>query len=271
MTNIIETTAKPSGTKRRKARDIVHRLTLFMAVAAPFVFLCAAVGSRLGLWSWQFGLSSLSLGVGVKLLMAALCLGVLSLAASIFIKPRKGWWIGVLAVLIGFAGLGKGASTQKTVQKLPFIHDITTDTQNPPVFSEVILAERAKVSGVNSLAYAGKKDSRDNKLVSALQSKAYPQVRSLVLEASPEATFGSALAAAKSMGWAIKAENVSGGTIEATDTTFWYGFQDDISIRIRPSEGGGSIVDMRSVSRVGASDIGANAKRIETFLNTLSQ
>lgn len=271
MTDIITTQVKTSGTKRRKARDILHRLTLLVSFVAPFVFLCAALGVKFGLWSWQFGLSSLSLGLGVKLLMAGLGLGLLSIAASALISPRKGWWIGALAILIGIAGLGKGAATQKTVKNLPFIHDITTDTQNPPVFSDVILGERAKVSGVNSLSYAGKKDARDKQLVSALQSQAYPQVRSLVMGASPETVYGSALTAAKSMGWVIKAENPNGGTIEATDTTFWYGFEDDIAIRIRPSEGGGSIVDIRSVSRVGASDIGANAKRIGTFLDQLSQ
>ena len=100
-------------------------------------------------------------------------------------------------------------------------------------------------------------------------------MRPLILEAAPETAFGSALTAAKSMGWAIKSENASGssdgGTIEATATSFWYGFEDDIAIRIRPSEGGGSIVDVRSVSRVGGSDLGANAKRVGAFLEKLSE
>ena len=68
------------------------------------------------------------------------------------------------------------------------------------------------------------------------------------------------------MGWALKSEDVEGGIIEATDTTFWYGFKDDVVIRIRPSEGGGSVLDVRSISRVGGSDIGANAARIRKFL-----
>jgi len=73
------------------------------------------------------------------------------------------------------------------------------------------------------------------------------------------------------MGWTIKAENVQAGTIEATAETFWYGFKDDVAIRIQPAEGGGSIVDVRSVSRVGGSDLGANAERVKAYLTRLAQ
>jgi uncharacterized protein (DUF1499 family) len=58
--------------------------------------------------------------------------------------------------------------------------------------------------------------------------------------------------------------------VEATDTTFWFGFKDDVVVRVRAAEnGGGSIVDVRSVSRVGQSDLGLNAKRIGSILDGL--
>ena len=109
------------------------------------------------------------------------------------------------------------------------------------------------------------------KLVSVLQSqtKAYDDIRPLILESDPDVVFGEAKAAAKQMGWAIKSEDVQAGILEATDTTFWYGFKDDIVIRIRPSEGGGSVLDVRSISRIGGSDIGANAARIRKFLKLM--
>ena len=75
--------------------------------------------------------------------------------------------------------------------------------------------------------------------------------------------------AASQLGWKIKSENLEAGIIEATETTFWYGFKDDVVIRIQPSEGGGSVVDVRSISRVGGSDIGANADRIRKFLGLM--
>ncbi len=270
MTDVIVAPPKTSGPKARKTRGWIHRIALSLAVLTPLVFMAAGLGAKFGLWSWQFGLGTLTRGLGMKLLFASLAFGIIALIATAFVTPRKGWWIGVFAVVVGIGGMAKGAATQKAVAALPFIHDVSTDTQNPPVFSEVIVAERAKVAGVNTLDYIGKKDSRDKKLVSVLQTSAYPNVRSLVLEDSPDVVFGKALSAAKSMGWTIKAENVQAGTIEATAETFWYGFKDDVVIRIKPAEGGGAIIDVRSISRVGGSDLGANAERVKAFLAKLS-
>lgn len=275
MTDLISTPPKVSGLKRRKARDIIHRTALVLAVLTPLVFMMAGLGAKFGLWSWQFGLGTLTRGVGMKMLVGSAVFGLLSLFATALVIPRKGWWIGILALLVGIAGMAKGAATQKTVASLPFIHDVTTDTQNPPIFTDVILGERGKVEGVNTLEYIGKTapsgtDMKEKKLVSVLQTAAYPNVRSLVLGDTPDVVFGQALAEAKSMGWKLKSENLEAGTLEATATTFWYGFKDDVSIRIRPAEGGGSIVDVRSVSRVGGSDLGANAARVKAFLGKLS-
>jgi uncharacterized protein (DUF1499 family) len=77
------------------------------------------------------------------------------------------------------------------------------------------------------------------------------------------------LTIAKQSGWKIHTEDAASGIIEATATTFWYGFKDDVIIRIRPAEGGGSVVDLRSISRIGGSDIGANAERIRKFMKSL--
>ena len=265
------------GEKRRKARNWFLRLTLALAIIAPLTFIVAALGAKLGLWSWQFGLGTLTRDVGPKLLIASAVFGLISLALAFIIKPRKGFVIAVLALIIPVIGFVRLGAVQKKVASLPFIHDITTDTQNVPTFTNAILSERVKVEGVNTVDYVGKKArtaARDAegkpvmKLVSVLQTqtKAYADIRSLILEDEPDVVFGEAKAAAKQMGWALKSENVKTGIIEATDTTFWYGFEDDVVIRIRPSEGGGSVLDVRSISRIGGSDIGANAARIRKFL-----
>ena len=72
------------------------------------------------------------------------------------------------------------------------------------------------------------------------------------------------------MGWQIVDANAREGRIEATATTFWFGFKDDVVVRIVPAPGG-SRVDVRSVSRVGVSDVGANAKRVRDFLQKLAR
>ena len=88
------------------------------------------------------------------------------------------------------------------------------------------------------------------------------------LDLPPARTFDLADRAARKMGWDIVALVPEQGRIEATASTLLFGFKDDVVIRITP-EAGGSRVDMRSVSRVGGSDIGANARRIRAFMKEL--
>jgi uncharacterized protein (DUF1499 family) len=63
----------------------------------------------------------------------------------------------------------------------------------------------------------------------------------------------------------IESTDIAAGLVEATATTFWFGFKDDVVVRV-VANAAGSRIDIRSVSRVGQSDIGANAARIEKFL-----
>lgn len=105
--------------------------------------------------------------------------------------------------------------------------------------------------------------------MAALQHEAYPDIRPLVLPVKSDIAFEKALAAAKKLNWAVADANAGAGRIEATDTTFWFGFKDDIVIRITPSGPESSKVDVRSVSRVGRSDIGKNAQRIRKFFAVL--
>jgi uncharacterized protein (DUF1499 family) len=87
----------------------------------------------------------------------------------------------------------------------------------------------------------------------------------LHLDAPPAQAFDRALAAARAMSWEIVASDPAQGRIEATATTFWFGFKDDIVVRIA-AEGAGSRLDVRSLSRIGKSDVGANARRIRDYL-----
>ena len=105
--------------------------------------------------------------------------------------------------------------------------------------------------------------------MSVEQVTVYPDIRTIVLSETPEIVFDRALRAANTMGWTIASKMQDTGIIEATATSFWFGFKDDVIIRIRPADGGGSLVDVRSISRVGGSDLGANAARIRKFRDVL--
>ena len=279
---IIKTEHSTKGDKRRKVRTWFHRITLALVIFTPIYFIFAALGTKFGLLSMRFGFGKLTYAWSKHVLMALAIAGLLSLLLAFVIKPRKGFGIAGAAIGLAVLAMGYGAGIGKKADSLPLIHDITTNTQDVPSFTAAILSEREKVEGVNSIDYIGKKAPTKEmgadekpvmKLVSVLQSQteAYADIRPLILEDDPSVVFGQAKAAVKQMGWALKSENLDAGIIEATDTTFWYGFKDDVVIRIRPSEGGGSVLDVRSVSRVGLSDIGANAARIRKFLGVMSK
>jgi uncharacterized protein (DUF1499 family) len=105
--------------------------------------------------------------------------------------------------------------------------------------------------------------------VAVKQRAAYPDIKTAILSVPPNEAFARALDAARALGWRIVAEVPAEGRIEATDTTFWFGFTDDIVIRVTAA-GYRSLVDVRSVSRVGRSDVGTNAKRIRAFIRRLT-
>lgn len=143
---------------------------------------------------------------------------------------------------------------------VPPIHDISTDTDNPPAFVAIVPLRK---SASNTTAYGGPK-------IAAQQHAAYPDIVPLELSIPPDRAFKIALETARDSGWQIVAANASQGRIEATDATFFFGFKDDIVIRISAMQGG-SRVDVRSLSRVGRSDIGTNAKRIRKYLKKIRE
>jgi uncharacterized protein (DUF1499 family) len=170
---------------------------------------------------------------------------------------RRGFGLAALSFLLGAAFIAIPARFLMGSPKPP-IHDISTDTQNPPQFVAV-LPLRAKAP--NTTVYAGEK-------IASQQRAAYPDLQSYEMNVPPARAFERALAAVRTMGWDLVAAEASEGRIEATDTTFWFRFKDDVIVRIRPS-GTGSRVDVRSLSRVGGGDVGTNAARIRAYLDVL--
>ncbi len=249
-----------------KFKSFVQFIARLAVVLVPLWFVVAALGSKFGLWSWKFGLGKMIFQWGAPVMLAGLVIGILALIVA-FIKPRKsgGFVLAALAIAIPVAGMAKATGTKALAAELPFIHDVTTDTQDVPSFSGDLIKLRAGTDGVNTADYIGKKDTREKELVSVLQARAYPDIRPIISADAPALAFEKSIDAVKALGWDIGTEYREGGMIEATDTTFWFGFKDDIVIRIRPSEGVGSVIDIRSLSRVGGSDLGKNAERIRDF------
>ncbi len=141
----------------------------------------------------------------------------------------------------------------------PMIHDISSDTDNPPAF---IFTLEEQGYRENSLRYAGGS-------VSVMQRQAYPEVTTLYVEVAPRVAYQKALFVASILGWTISAQDSMIYHFEAQATTAIFRFIDDIAVRITPLDEGSSAIDIRSVSRVGVSDFGANANRIGLFFTRL--
>jgi len=140
------------------------------------------------------------------------------------------------------------------------IHDITTNTENPPQFVEIVALREA--------ANAPNKPEYDYEESAQLTREAYPDLQPIVVEMNQREAFAKALEAAESMGWEVVASNQPEGRIEAVAVTPFVGFRDDVVIRAI-SLGEGTVIDIRSKSRMGKGDMGANAKRIRAWRELL--
>ena len=108
----------------------------------------------------------------------------------------------------------------------------------------------------------------EGEVIAVQQREAYPDLQPVVLDMPVEQAFDEAFATVQEMGWEVVEADVGSGRIEATDTTFWFGFKDDVVIRLR-TVGRNTRVDIRSLSRVGGGDVGKNAQRIRAYISAL--
>ncbi len=226
-------------------------------VVAICCVLIGALGVRIGLW--PFGTGCMFLAGGAILSVIAVFLGIIAYVVCLrqgLRADRSGILIGVLLGAVILAQLGVQYAA---VSAVPMIHNISTDTVEPPVFNKLVAVREAE--GANPLAY-------DIAVLAEQQQAAYPEVKTLVSSQPTKVLFNQATSVLQDLGLEIVNEDTAAGTIEATATTFWFGFKDDVVVRIR-STASGSIVDVRSVSRVGQSDLGANAKRIRAILSAI--
>jgi uncharacterized protein (DUF1499 family) len=227
------------------------------AVLAGIAATLAGFGHRWGWWHYRTGFMVLK-GAAYLGIAAA----VVSLVGLLMTRPvlvRQTAVLSLAGILVGLITAGIPWSWLRTVREVPRIHDITTDTENPPKFVTVLPLRK---DAANPAEYGGPD-------IAAQQRKGYPDIAPLHLAVRPERAFDQSVQAAREIGWEIVDANSDRLHIEATDTTFWFGFKDDVVIRITPEQNG-SRVDIRSLSRVGKSDGGTNAKRIRAYLRKLN-
>jgi uncharacterized protein (DUF1499 family) len=205
----------------------LSRAALALGILAVVLLLVSGPGVRLGLWPWQ---------TGFLLLRAAVFVGagamLLSLIAFSIPRARSMMRLGALA--LGLAAAAVPLEFQRRARAVPPINDISTAGDTAPAMAEQ-------------------------------QRRAYPDVRPLMLSVPPDEAFERARTAALDMGWEIVSADPAAGRIDAVATTYWFGFRDDVTVRVTP-QGGASRIDVRSKSRIGRGDAGANAGRIRRYL-----
>ncbi len=243
---------------RRREIPWLGVAVLGLALLVALLAVMAGFGSRWGIWHFRTGFTLLEWAAKGAMAVAALSLPVLWLT-----RPgsgRRGFILTLVGLALALTVVGVPWQWRRTAGTVPPIHDITTDLENPPPFVDVA---PLRADAPNPVEYPGPE-------VAEQQRAAYPDLRPVILDTPLDASFERALDAVNRMGWTVVGTDPAAGRIEATDRTFWFGFRDDVVIRLTPSNGR-TIVDVRSKSRVGRSDVGTNARRIRSYLDALGR
>lgn len=246
----------------------LSRTALLIALASVVAALVAAVGSGADWWPFMTGFAIL------RMAFFAAIAGVILAAAALFVGRRQGWRTNrpaLIALLLAGLFVAYLVNQISDARSVPAIHDATTDLNDPPRFTKLKL----RADNLETIPDEGRPElaaMEPEARWKALHRRAYSDLRSVRLPTGVAETAERAAALAKARGWEVVSADTRSGLVEATATTRFFRFKDDIVVRVRPDPAsGGSVVDMRSVSRVGTSDLGVNAKRIRAFLSDLKQ
>jgi hypothetical protein len=236
---------------------MLARVAFVLALASLVAALAAGFAHRTGTLGLRAGF--LIVAGAVLIAAAGAVLGAFTLVRAVTGARRTGKVPGLAAVLVGAGFLAVPAYYMLVAYpNAPPIHDISTDTERPPDFVAIV---PLRLGFPNPPAYDGPQ-------VAALQKKAFPDIVTLHTAKPPAAVFAAALDTAQSLGFEIVNAAPQEGRVEASQRTLFFGFVDDVVMRLEP-EGTGTKVDVRSKSREGLSDLGANAARVRKILAEL--
>lgn len=248
---------------------------LLLGLLPVLLVLVGALGSKFGWFSWKVGFGLLTADWAPKAAMLGLAAGAVAVVLALVVGARRLWIAAVLAVLAPAAVLAGLNGLRAQAASVPPVHDVSTDIDDPPMASPALLRERGP--DANPIERAPLVDLRKNRpevenwadgRVLRISADSCPQARPAVLPEAPAEAEARVERALTEAGLTLRPDREL-GRVEATHTSTWYGFKDDVIVRIRP-DGRGSRVDLRSVSRVGGSDIGANCARVSRIVEALS-
>lgn len=239
------------------------RIWIRSLFVGALVCLVLAIG---GAWLFKFGIASFGisttmvlLGFGLSVVFALLTIG--TLFVSVLRKQPYGLFTMFVAFVICFCLAGYAAILYNKANTNPVTYNVSTDLVDPPMFSQAVLDLRGEASNPVEL------DDRTKQL----HIDSYNDIQSLVLNSSKDMVYATVLEVVKERGWQVVTQNEQEGTVEVIATTFWFGYKDDVAIRVQGSgDGSSATVDLHSVSRIGQTDLGKNAERIRDFLADLS-
>lgn len=257
-------------TESRSARQRhLSRLAALLSLGAVAAALIAAIGSGMGAWHFRVGFSVLHYAF-----YAALGGGVVALIGIVagLIRRTGAGKLNILSLVVALLFCGYLLQLVMTARSVPAIHDATTNLDDVPAFTTLAV----RPDNLENVPDEGRPELARLDPASrwkAIHRQAYGDLRTLRVPASVAETTLRAASVARSRGWEIARADPDAGIVEATATSFFFRFRDDVAVRVRPDprSPGGSLVDMRSISRVGGSDVGMNAKRIRAFFGDLER
>jgi uncharacterized protein (DUF1499 family) len=252
-----------------RAVSIAVSICVIAGLGVGLLTLAGPLAIWTGLGDFRLAFSLLQIAVPWAGWIALLCL----LAAAVaFVLGRQRENAGVrLPALALLAALCAGLAwyvpqTFRPPEGTPAIHDIATDPDNP---LEFVAIAPLRADAPNNLDYGVMPGVESVQEHIDIQREAYPDIVPQPFPQSADAVFEAALRAVNSLGWEVVASDPRTRRIEATDTTFWFRFKDDVVIEVNETPAGGAVVQARSVSRVGRGDVGKNAARLREFFARL--
>lgn len=251
----------------------------FIAMLMTLAIVIAGPGTRLGFWDYSAGLSMIravsapkAIAGGVELppLFTAAALALALGIVAAFMKKKGAAMLGVAAAIIAGAAGMVPLKMRAAFEGNPYIHEVTTDFDNPPPI--IAAADQPRKNPPDYRGGDPVPQRTDGMTVAEAQRQAFPDIEPVVVDAKLAAAAEVAKDIVADMGMEIladgPADSASGGgwRIEAVATSFWFGFKDDFVVRLTPAGDGATRLDVRSKSRVGGSDLGANAERVRAFV-----
>ncbi len=233
---------------------------LFLGVIAALFTVLSGYGYQWNLWGLYTAFRIL-IPAGAIAAVLALVTGIGYLIAKRSVSGDKNRIPVAVSILLSVVVVLNFGYWYKEIQKgYPPIHDITTDTQHPPEF---VAVKPLRADAPNKTDYGGAEVAR-------MQEAYYHDIQPLYLDMRPSEAYEIALEAAKDEPWTIVEAEMGELRIEAYHKLPWFGFIDDVVVRVDTADTG-SRIDVRSVSRVGRGDLGVNAERIRDYLNRIRQ